>query len=228
MFWFAVIIGATMVADGFLFAGLMWAFHHPAPGVERLSRQSMKVDPRARLRQLVRNGFLSGTGTVLLVGWLAVAVLSFPADGPAWWVVLAQAATLIVVYDLLYYWMHRTLHHKRLMRWVHGVHHRVRHPTAIESLYLSPVELFAGLFLFTGTAVLVDLIWPLYGLSFAVAFVPYSTFNIVNHMGMQLPGKAFAPLNWLARKHHVHHSGDFSKNYATLTPIPDALFGTSG
>jgi len=227
MFWFVVIIGATLIADGFLFAGLMWAYHQPRFAHRRLHHKRMKVDPRARARHLIRNAVLSGVTTIGLIALLAGTVLSFEA-GPTWYVILAQAATIIVAYDLLYYWMHRTLHHKKLMRWVHGVHHRVRNPTAIESLYLSPIELLAGLLLLVTTTALVDAVWPVHGLAFAVAFVPYSTLNIVNHMGMELPGRVFAPLNWLARKHHIHHSGDFTKNYATLTPIPDALFGTVG
>ena len=37
------------------------------------------------------------------------------------------------------------MHTKKGMRWVHGRHHEVRNPTAMESFYLTPYELFAGL-----------------------------------------------------------------------------------
>src|SRR6476619_3137519 len=50
-----------------------------------------------------------------------------------------------LVYDFAYYWLHRAMHTKKGMRWVHGRHHEVHNPTAMASFYLTPAELFAGL-----------------------------------------------------------------------------------
>ena len=34
-------------------------------------------------------------------------------------------------------------------------------------------------------------------------------------------------LNFLTKKHQVHHLNDMSKNYSSLTPLPDLIFGTA-
>jgi sterol desaturase/sphingolipid hydroxylase (fatty acid hydroxylase superfamily) len=63
-------------------------------------------------------------------------------------------------------------------------------------------------------------------MAFAAAFFVYSTLNILIHSGLEFPHWLLSPINALTRKHHKHHSGQFGRNYASLTPLPDLLFGT--
>jgi sterol desaturase/sphingolipid hydroxylase (fatty acid hydroxylase superfamily) len=117
------------------------------------------------------------------------------------------------------------MHHPKLLRAVHGVHHRARNPSALESFYQHPIELLSGLSLmFFATW----LIGPVHVYTFAATFFVYSTFNIIVHAGFQARLWIFAPFDFLIRKHHMHHAADPGKNYSSLTPLPDLLFGTSG
>jgi sterol desaturase/sphingolipid hydroxylase (fatty acid hydroxylase superfamily) len=117
------------------------------------------------------------------------------------------------------------MHHKKVMRWVHGVHHRARTPSALESFYLHPLELLAGLFLLLFSTYLLG---PVHSHAFVAAFFVYSTLNIVIHSGLDFPHPLLAPVGFLVRKHQVHHLDDFGKNYSSLTPLPDLVFGTAG
>ena len=145
------------------------------------------------------------------------------------WVPCWAAAVVLLVYDFAYYFLHRFMHVKRLMRWVHGVHHRARNPSAMESFFLHPAELFAGLgLLFVAMAAVVAVVGPIHVHAFAVAFFVYSTLNILVHSGLDTRVVVLKPIDFLARKHHVHHEIDFGKNYSSLTPLPDLVFGTAG
>jgi sterol desaturase/sphingolipid hydroxylase (fatty acid hydroxylase superfamily) len=111
------------------------------------------------------------------------------------------------------------------MRFCHGVHHRAKAPSALESFYLHPVELLGGLFLLFASTWLIG---PVHTYSFLFAFFVYSMLNIVIHSGLDFRHPLTWPIDFLTRKHHVHHFDDFSKNYSSLTPLPDLIFGSAG
>lgn len=221
---FHVMIGVTLLVDALTLGFFVWAFHSKTLRKYRI-REPMPVKvPRASYwRNVASNGVLSVVLTLGLIYGLADVVLyASPERG---WVIALQAVGIFVAYDFLYYAMHRfVFHNVKMMRFVHGVHHRARYPSALESLYLSPLELLAGLSLLMFCTWLVG---PVHYLAFAPVFFVYSTLNIVIHSGLIFPHPAFAVVNLLTEKHHVHHMSAFGKNYASLTPLPDLIFGTA-
>ncbi len=53
---------------------------------------------------------------------------------------------VIVLYDFGYYFIHRyPFHEWKMLRRVHSIHHKTRHPRAIDSLLLHPAETCIGL-----------------------------------------------------------------------------------
>jgi sterol desaturase/sphingolipid hydroxylase (fatty acid hydroxylase superfamily) len=178
-----------------------------------------------RIRVMAPTSVLS-MATVLGGAHLLRPFMIANGDEPvSWWKILGQVALVLVVYDFTYYFLHRLMHVKKVMRWVHGVHHKARNPSALESTYLDPIEMFAGVALFYGCACAVG---PLHLYAFAIVFFIYSALNILVHSGLELGWFGFRPFDFLAKKHHVHHMVDFGKNYSSLTPLPDLFFGTSG
>lgn len=141
------------------------------------------------------------------------------------WIAALQAVGILVIYDFVYYGLHRTMHIASLMRFVHGVHHRAKNPSALESFYLHPVELLAGLALLMFSTWVIG---PVHIYAFAVAFFVYSTLNILIHSGIYFGNAMLWPVDALTRKHHVHHMKDHGKNYSSLTPLPDLIFRTAG
>jgi sterol desaturase/sphingolipid hydroxylase (fatty acid hydroxylase superfamily) len=62
--------------------------------------------------------------------------------------------------------------------------------------------------------------------SFAVLVIVYSYLNIVIHCGLHLRSFWLRPFGFMARKHDRHHQHMKAGNFASITPIPDLLFGT--
>jgi sterol desaturase/sphingolipid hydroxylase (fatty acid hydroxylase superfamily) len=144
-----------------------------------------------------------------------------------WWQKLLTVVAILFVYDFAYYAGHRTMHHPALFKRVHGIHHRARNPSSVESFYQHPAELVVGLSLFFGTTVLMRLVLgPIHVHTFALLFFLYSQLNILNHAGLRTGIRALGWLDWLSSIHHVHHHDDPNKNFATITMLPDRLFGT--
>lgn len=219
-----LLVSATLVFNALLIALLAWAYYAPRFRDRRISlSQSMREPWKKRLRVMSTTSALS-----LLAVYGGLYLLSDKLlDGrrAGLWTVLGQAALVLLVYDFAYYFLHRAMHIKKVMRWVHGVHHRARNPSALESFYLDPLELFAGLgLMFLSTWV----VGPVDVNAFGLVFFVYSTLNILVHSGIELRSKLAAPIDFLAKKHHVHHMQNFGKNYSSLTPLPDLLFGTAG
>ena len=140
------------------------------------------------------------------------------------WRYALEAVTVIVIYDFGYYFMHRYLFHEwKVLRGVHSVHHAARNPRQIDSLLLHPVETILGLGLFFGSVALVGGV-HLYTLG--AMFTVYTALNILNHAGIDIPHFPFKTLGVLAAKHDRHHHSMLSGNYASITPLPDIIFGT--
>ena len=218
-----VLIAAILALDTALLAVLVWAYHAPRFASHRIGGgPPMRVTWPHRLRTMSVTSVLS-LATVLGVVALGHDAL-LHAEPTAPWVIAAQAVGILVVYDFAYYFAHRAMHHPKLLRWVHGVHHRARNPSALESFYQHPIELLTGLaLLFAATWV----VGPVHEHAFAAMFFVYSTVNIVVHAGIESRVRLLAPIDFLIRKHHAHHAADPRKNYSTMTPLPDWIFGTA-
>jgi sterol desaturase/sphingolipid hydroxylase (fatty acid hydroxylase superfamily) len=137
---------------------------------------------------------------------------------------VADVGVTLGLYDLLYYCLHRFLFHEwQLLRNVHVLHHTVKYPTAIESLYVHPVENVLGvLLLFACTMIVGPVSLPAYAVLLAI----YSWLNIVIHCGLDFQHPMLRPVARMVRNHARHHSSMRAGNYASITPVPDLLFGT--
>ncbi len=167
---------------------------------------------------------------MLLTGGLAVGYsLGFRSklvyEGSfAWTDAVSEAVMALLLYDLLYYLMHRYLFHEwKLLRSVHVVHHTNKYPTAFESLYGHPFENFLGVtLLMTCTAIVGPVSLP----AFAVIFGVFSFLNLLIHSGLAFQQPGLRVAGYMARKHARHHASMRAGNYASITPLPDLLFGT--
>ena len=174
-------------------------------------------------RVVLPNSLLSGALVVSGSYW-----------GAPWLVHTAQTSMLelvadviatLALYDLIYYFMHRYLFHEwQLLRSAHVLHHTVKHPTAIESLYVHPVENIMGVLLFMLCILIVG---PISLWAFALSLAIYSWLNIVIHSGLDFRPPYLRPIAYMVRKHARHHSSMRAGNYASITPIPDMLFRTT-
>lgn len=210
-----------MAGSGLLMAVLERAYHRDGGPTHLAAKPPRRVDDAELRRLFTVNSLLS---VVLLLG---VPALAFPwlfREGPvAPWRVAAEALGVLALYDLGYYAMHRAIHHKTVMRYVHRVHHLVRAPTARESMYVHPVEFVAGLvLLFLAVAAL----GGVHVVSYLVALVPFQLINVVIHCGLEFRSFPLRLLNRWSRDHHGHHGVDVNRNFGQFTLVWDRLFGT--
>jgi sterol desaturase/sphingolipid hydroxylase (fatty acid hydroxylase superfamily) len=185
-------------------------------------------DPRrsvdsANLHRTVRFNSMVSVGFMFLCSFL---FYDFLIHGRAVSVprMVFDVVLVLVLYDFGYYFIHRyPFHEWRLLRRVHSIHHQTRHPRGIDSLLLHPAETCIGLGAFLSAVALVG---GVHYYSFAVLFIGYTTLNVINHAGIGFRRFPLRTLGHLAVQHDKHHRSMRSGNYAFLTPIPDALFGT--
>ena len=139
--------------------------------------------------------------------------------------VLGDALLTLALYDILYYLLHRyVFHESKLLRGVHILHHTVKFPTAIESLYVHPVENLLGIATLFVSLVIVG---PISLPAFALILAVYSWLNVVIHSGLDFRHPLLRPIARMVRNHARHHSSMRAGNYASITPLPDLLFGTA-
>ena len=224
MLKFYLILVSVLGFDGLLLAFLAYAYHSRGFEPFRISmKESMKVPDRERLQNIA---FISVLSLLAVFGMtFFIYPYAFHTGPTSPWRMVFEIFAILLVYDFAYYWLHRAMHHKRLMKYVHAVHHEVHNPTAMESFYLHPIELFAGL------ALLCSCVWalgPVHVYSFAAVFFIHSTLNITVHSGVDSKRWFLFPIDHLTRKHYIHHAGNYDNNYASLTPFWDMLFGTRG
>jgi len=142
--------------------------------------------------------------------------------------ILVEGVVILALFDFFYYLLHRyPFHEWTLLRKVHAVHHIVRNPTAIDSLYQHPVENALGLVLLWACVLAVALVaGPVNAWSFGWAFLVYSLLNVVVHDGLDLRARPLRVVTYLATRHNKHHVSMAGKNYASVTPLWDRVFGT--
>jgi sterol desaturase/sphingolipid hydroxylase (fatty acid hydroxylase superfamily) len=216
-----VIMAAIFASSGVLLAGLHLAFQAPGNAPRRIREEPQrKLKGTGFVKRLMVNATFSAAlvfgATFGLYGFLFYE--SAPSPGRF----VFEFFAVLLVYDFLYYLTHRYLFHGKWLHAVHAVHHTAKHPIAIDSLYLHPVETFIGLLLlFVSTR----LVGPISVYSFGAIFLIYSHLNILLHCGLNLPG--MAALNYMHRKHDHHHVSMKRGNFASITPLPDLLFRTA-
>lgn len=219
LFW---MLSGVLVSAGTLLAVLALLYRLPRFAPRRIfDEPNRKLKPEDMKWRLAGNALFSG----LLSYGLAFAPYRwlFHERPTAWHTMVLQAIAILLLYDAAYYAMHRFAFHQwRWMKRIHSVHHMVRHPNALDSLFLHPVETFCGL------ALLVLCTWvvgPVHIVTYTIVFAAYSYLNIIVHAGLEL--RFFPVASYLARKHDGHHTSMRGGNFASITPICDLIFGTA-
>ena len=216
----AIGYAATFVA----FRGLKLAFNSPAMKDAIISEDPERGVDGPTLRHSAKLNSAVSVGFMFGCGFLFSDFLLYSGDVALWRIAL-EIVMVVIIYDFIYYGVHRyPFHEWKILRAVHAVHHKTRHPRAVDSLLLHPLETCLGLGAFL---VSIALVGGVSVPSFTVLFIGYTVLNVVNHAGLNFQRFPLRTMGWLAVKHDKHHRRDLAGNYAFLTTIPDTLFGTA-
>lgn len=143
---------------------------------------------------------------------------------PTWAAAIAVGAVVILAKDFFFYWEHR-IQHRWLWRW-HAPHHAIRNLSATNSWHHWSEILMFALFV----SLPLSLLTPAFGPRAFLVGLILSWQPIFLHSATRLQlGPILRRVLIDSRYHRIHHSLDprhFDRNFGSVTPLWDWLFGT--
>lgn len=133
---------------------------------------------------------------------------------------------MLLIHDAYFYTTHRLMHHPKLFRHVHRVHHYSTNPSPWTAYAFHPLEAIIEAGIIPVLAFTLPVTPPALGLFLLFQFF----FNVYGHLGFELFPANFHK-TWMGRwvstgvAHNQHHQ-HFHGNYGLYTLIWDRLFGT--
>lgn len=221
-----------------LFAGgafvLVWGLLQSRTAPFKLDRRELTItDVHLDIRREIRWSLwtlLIFTGIGVGIFWARNAGLTRIYDDVAERGVpylLASILAMLLIHDAYFYAVHRLMHHPRLIRLVHAVHHESREPTPFAAFAFHPLEALIESGVFIGFVFLIPL-HPIALFAFQLASLAV---NVYGHLGHEWVPERARRQSWLWKvfnstsSHHEHHRR-FAGNYGLYTGIWDGLFRT--
>lgn len=216
------LIGVSLVC-GVLY-GLLGAW---SEGRKIQSRRASRADIKREVTYSLLTTSVYATVALFTVaalerGWLQKydAVSDY-----GWWYTVLSLPLLLVLHDSYFYWAHRSMHHPKLFRWMHRIHHLSRTPTPWAAYSFAPGEALV-MALFMPTALFLI---PLHG---SVIFI-FLTFmilrNAMGHSGVEFHHRRWldSPMDAMTTTtHHDMHHQKPTGNFGLYFTWWDRWMGT--
>ena len=167
-------------------------------------------------------------GTLTLVaaraGWTQ---MYWRIEDRGWIWFWASVVIAILLHDTYFYWTHRLMHHRRLFRTFHRVHHLSHNPTPWAAYAFAPAEAVveAGIF------PLAVFVMPMHPFAFAIFMGWQITYNVIGHTGYEMHPRWLMD-SWLGKvlntpTNHAMHHESMRGNYGLYFNFWDRLMGTN-
>lgn len=133
---------------------------------------------------------------------------------------------VFLIHDTYFYWTHRLMHHKKLYRFFHHVHHLSKKPTPLAAFAFHPSEAFVEAVIF----MIISFTMPVH-FSVLLSFTFFSLFmNVYGHLGFSLFAEEKlqkAPLKYFGHPStHSWHHQNYNGNYGFYLTFWDKAMGT--
>ena len=143
-----------------------------------------------------------------------------------WFYFYAAFPIMFFMHDAYFYWMHRLMHHPKIFRLIHLIHHKSINPSPWAAYAFHPLEAFVEV----GIVVVFLFTIPIHKLHLAMFFIFMILYNVYGHLGWELYPKGFNKSRigrWVntSVNHNQHHQ-HFKGNYGLYTLIWDRWMGT--
>ncbi|HTM91608.1 MAG TPA: sterol desaturase family protein [Flavisolibacter sp.] len=234
---FAVVIGRYLLVAG-IFYGVFYLWFPQKWQQRKINNRGYKKDQfRKEVFWSTITALLfavAGAGTLLLWQKRYTKVYFDANDYPLWWLPLSLIIALIL-HETYYYWLHRWMHHPKIFKVVHKVHHDSNITSPWTAFSFHPIEgFFQAIFL---PALLMVLPMHLYVLIIQLTIMTFS--SVINHLDIEIYPKNFHKHffgRWLiGATHHSLHHKQFKYNYGlyftfwdkwkrTESPLYEKLF----
>ncbi len=145
---------------------------------------------------------------------------------PLWWFFLSIPLAL-VVHDTYFYWTHRLMHHPRLFKIMHLVHHKSTNPTPWASFAFHPLESVVE----SSIILVLIFLMPMHPLAILAFLLIMTAENVMGHLGYEFYPRWLTQSfigKWLntSTNHNIHHRY-FEGNYGLYFRWWDVWMGTT-
>ena len=143
-----------------------------------------------------------------------------------WFYFFAAFPIMFLIHDTYFYWMHRIMHHKKLFKAFHLVHHQSTNPSPWAAYSFHPLEAIVE----AGVFVVFLFTIPIHQLHLYFFFFFMIVYNVYGHLGYELYPKWFSK-HWFGKwintsvSHNQHHQY-FKGNYGLYFTMWDRWMGT--
>ncbi len=133
---------------------------------------------------------------------------------------------MLLVHDTYFYWTHRAMHHPKLYRYIHLVHHRSTNPSPWAAYSFHPLESLLEIMIL----VIIMCCIPAHYTAVIFFFLFQILYNVYGHLGYELMPKnahKHPVLKWIntSVSHNQHHQYT-EGNFGLYLNIWDKLMGT--
>lgn len=224
----------TVASRYFFFAGIAWLLGYAVFKRRWFHRKIVASFPRSRevwreigysALSLVIFGLVgAATAYAARHGWTQMYWRIGKHGGGWFW---ASIVSVIFLHDAWFYWTHRLMHHRRLFRFFHRVHHLSHNPTPWAAYAFGPLEAFVQAAIFPLAVTLI----PMHPLAFVIFMVWQLVFNVAGHTGYEFHPRWLMD-SWLGRilntpTNHVMHHETMRGNFGLYFNIWDRLMRTN-
>ena len=180
---------------------------------------------------------LYSTFTILLFALIPLFLVFNPVVKPytqlypniadrGWGYYLLIYPLMFLIHDTYFYWAHRLMHHPRLFKIFHLVHHKSTNPSPWAAYAFHPLEAIVEL----GIFVLFLFMFPMHKTHLIIFFLLSIIYNIYGHLGWELYPSGFHKTfigKWINTSvcHNQHHK-HFTGNYGLYFLFWDRWMGT--
>ncbi|MGB1444196.1 MAG: sterol desaturase family protein [Flavobacteriaceae bacterium] len=140
-----------------------------------------------------------------------------------WWF---SVLAMILLHDTYFYWTHRAMHHPKVYRYVHLVHHLSRNPSPWAAFAFHPLEAIVE----AGIVIFIAFLFPFHITALLTFLIFMTVYNAYGHLGFELYPKGFQA-TWVGKwintsvAHNQHHE-KFNGNYGLYFLFWDRWMGT--
>ena len=171
--------------------------------------------------------FMAATSVPFFTGPLSsFSKIFYDINAMPWYYHVFSFLLMMIMHDTYFYWMHRALHHPRIFKIAHLVHHKSTNPSPWAAYSFHPVEAFFESLI--GPIIL--LLLPVHIGVFIGFFIFQIIYNVYGHSGFEFWPKDFHK-NTIGRwintsiHHNLHHKYN-DNSYGLYFTFWDRIMGT--
>ncbi len=209
---------------------VFWVFLKPKFQNRRIQEKQRSTPPI--IRQEIKNSII----TILIFAIIDVALYVAQLNGYTqiydnvndygWGYFVFSILLMILLHDAWFFFTHRLMHHPKLFKYIHKIHHQSTDPSPFAAFSFHPLEAIVE----AGAYIIFSFLFPVHLFALFGWQFFQMTLNVIGHLGYEIYPKGFNT-HWLFRwktpsTHHNMHHSKFNGNYGLYFTWWDKIFKT--